>query len=85
MASVKKEDFKVAEERSPRKVETGTSQDLLNQPTVHLSALSSQDNTRLLRESHRDATQTAEARDHTDNTFPDHTATNDNGANCRMH
>ena len=31
-----KKDFKVAEGRSPRKVETSTSQDLLNQPTVHL-------------------------------------------------
>ena len=36
MASVKKVDFKVAEGRSPRKVETNTSQKLLNQPTVHL-------------------------------------------------
>ena len=34
MASVKKVDFKVAEGRSPRKVETSTSQDLLNQGTA---------------------------------------------------
>ena len=41
MASVKKEDSKVAEGRSPHMVETNTSEGLLNQPTVHLSALSS--------------------------------------------
>ena len=29
--------------------------------------------------------QTAEPCDHTDNSIPDHTANNDNGANCRMH
>ena len=41
VASVKEEDLKVAEGRSPRKVETSTSQDFLNQATTQYCALSS--------------------------------------------